>query len=40
VLGDPTDASAVHGKALFEAMVEHMGEVFAEIAVFELPVDG
>lgn len=35
VIGDPTDANADHGKALFEASVHTLSEAFAEIAAFE-----
>jgi creatinine amidohydrolase len=37
VLGDPTGATAEHGKQQFEAMVAAMGDAFAEIAAFEHP---
>jgi creatinine amidohydrolase len=39
VIGDPTGASVERGKELFDASVQMLGEAFAEIATFSLPLD-
>lgn len=37
VIGDPTLASAERGAALVQAMVERLGEQFAEVSAFDFP---
>ena len=37
-IGDPTSATAEHGKALFEAAVDAFCGALGEIARFELPI--
>lgn len=38
VIGDPTGANAEHGKQMFEAAVDVLGEAFGEIARFRYPM--
>ncbi len=38
LIGDPLGATAERGRALFESSVQVLGEAFAEIARFELPL--
>jgi creatinine amidohydrolase len=39
VIGDPTGATADHGKVLFEAAVRTLGEALSEVASFEFPLE-
>ncbi len=38
VIGDPTGANAEHGKVMFEAAVDMLGEAFGEISRFRFPM--